>query len=118
MYATKLGVHMPHALFCGMTKDIPKNMNFFGNKYVIKPLKGHSAWGGTKIKDGIDVLHKKPVSFQILTQNNDDDEEEFIVEELMQSINLMFDGLTPPYYKFFCLQRRYACNNGICRMPT
>jgi len=108
MYATKLGVRTPHILFCGMAKEISKNMRLFGNKYVIKPLKGHSSRGVKVVKDGVDVLNDKPVSFESLTKIYDDDEEETMVEELVESVHPKYDGLTPPDYKFFVYEGTVA----------
>lgn len=103
-YATKLGVLTPRILFCGLAKDLPKDINTLGKKYVVKPLSGHSAQGVKVIVDGVNTLN-----------NNRDDDEEFsyntlveeygsqeetIVEELIESADPKYNGLIPPDYKF------------------
>ena len=108
MYATKLGVHTPRVIFCGMAKEIPTNMKSFGNKYVIKPLYGHSSRGVKVVKDGVDVLNLEPVSFESLTKIYHDNEKDYMVEELMESANPKYDGLTPPDYKFFVYEEGVA----------
>jgi hypothetical protein len=122
IYATKLGVRTPRVLFCGIAKDIPTNLNLFGDKYVIKPLRGYSSRGVKVVKDGVDVLHKKPANFETLTKNYDGDEEETMVEELVESVDPNYDGLTPPDHKFFVYEggvpeimlfydRQHKCTN-------
>ena len=103
MYATKHGVRTPRILFCGKAKDIPRSTNLFGNNYVIKPLKRHSAQGVRVIRNGLDIMKMKNerVSYDMLTKAYDEDETEILVEELIGSANPKYDGLIPPDYKFF-----------------
>lgn len=101
IYATKLGIRTPRVLFCGKAKDISQNMHLLGNKYVIKPLKGHSSRGVKVVKDGVELLTKERVSYDILAKQYNGDEKETIVEELIESANPKYDGLIPPDFKFF-----------------
>jgi phosphoribosylaminoimidazole carboxylase (NCAIR synthetase) len=66
MFASKHGVRTPRVLFCGKAKDISKSMDSFGNKYVIKPLKGHSAQGVKVVRDGLDIMANETVSHDTL----------------------------------------------------
>ena len=67
-------------------------------------------------------MHKEPVNFEILTKNYDGDEEEYMVEELIESVDPTYDGLTPPDYKYFVYEggvaeivmfydRQHKCTN-------
>ena len=98
---TKHGVRTPRVLFCGMAKDISKSMDSFGNKYVIKPMKGHSAQGVKIVRDGLDIMKNKTISHDALMKTYDGSEKEMMVEELIESANPKYDGLIPPDYKFF-----------------
>ena len=104
MYATKLGIRTPRILFCGKAKDLADSMDSFGNKYVIKPLTGHSAEGVKVVRDGVDIMDMMtPISYDVLTKEYagiDESETEMIVEELVESANPKYDGLIPPDYKF------------------
>lgn len=99
LYATKLGVRTPRILFCGVAKDLPRNMTSFGNKYVVKPLDGFSAKGVHVVRDGVDLFSGKGVTFNSLVKVYGP-EKETIVEQLIESAHPNFDGLVPPDYKF------------------
>ena len=101
MFASKHGVRTPRVLFCGKAKDIPKSMDSFGNKYVIKPLKGHSAQGVKVVRDGLDIMANESVSHDTLMEEYHGSEKEMMVEELIESANPKYDGLIPPDYKLF-----------------
>jgi hypothetical protein len=101
MFASKHGVRTPRVLFCGKAKDISKSMDSFGNKYVIKPLKGHSAQGVKVVRDGLDIMANETVSYGTLMKEYLLSEIEMMVEELIESANPKYDGLIPPDYKFF-----------------
>lgn len=101
MFATKHGVRTPRVLFCGKAKDISKSMDSFGNKYVIKPLKGHSAQGVKVVRDGLDIMANESVGHDTLTEEYHGSEKEMMVEELIESANPKYGGLIPPDYKFF-----------------
>ena len=101
MFASKHGVRTPRVLFCGKAKDISKRMDSFGNKYVIKPLKGHSAQGVKVVRDGLDIMKNETISQNALMKKYHGSEIEMMVEELIESANPKYDGLIPPDYKFF-----------------
>ena len=101
MFALKHGTRTPRVLFCGKAKDISKSIDSFGNKYVIKPLKGHSAQGVKIVRDGLDIMKNKTISPDTLLKTYYGSEKEMMVEELIESANPKYDGLIPPDYKFF-----------------
>ena len=101
MFASKHGVRTPRVFFCGKAKDISKSMDSFGNKYVIKPLKGHSAQGVKIVRDGLDIMKNKTITSDTLMKIYYGSEREMMVEELIESANPKYDGLIPPDYKFF-----------------
>jgi hypothetical protein len=101
MFASKHGVRTSRVLFCGKAKDISKSMDSFGNKYVIKPLKGHSAQGVKVVRDGLDIMANETISRDTLMKEYHGSEIEMMVEELIESANPKYDGLIPPDYKFF-----------------
>ena len=101
LFASKHGVRTPRVLFCGMAKDISKSIDSFGNKYVIKPLRGHSAQGVKIVRDGIDIMKNNTISHAALMKTYYGSEKEMMVEELIESANPKYDGLIPPDYKFY-----------------
>lgn len=98
MYATKLGVRTPQILFCGVAKDLPRDIASLGKKYVVKPLNGWSARGVKVVYDGVNVLKGKKVSYDILVKEYGP-EEETVVEEIVESADSKYNGLAPPDYK-------------------
>jgi len=106
-YATKLGIHTPR-IFCGIAEDLPKDINTLGRKYVVKPLRGHSAQGVKVIVDGVNTLtnqdddyyeEEEEFSYNTLVDEYGS-QEETIVEELIESADSNYNGLIPPDYKF------------------
>lgn len=102
LYATKLGIRTPQILFCGLAKDLPTKVASFGNKYVVKPLRGYAAQGVKVINNGVDVLSGEKVSNVTLVENPD---QEIIVEELVESAHPNYEGRVPPDYKFHVFER-------------
>mmetsp|Transcript_6609 Transcript_6609/g.14966 ORF Transcript_6609/g.14966 Transcript_6609/m.14966 type:complete len:509 (+) Transcript_6609:90-1616(+) len=100
LYATKLGVRTPQILFCGVAKDLPKNMTSLGKNYVVKPLKGYSARGVKVVRDGVDILKSEKISYKKIIKEYGL-EEETIVEELIESADPKFERLVPPDHKFY-----------------
>ncbi|KAL9190958.1 hypothetical protein ACHAXT_000664 [Thalassiosira profunda] len=105
LYATKLGVRTPEILFCGVAKDLPRNMTSLGRNYVVKPLQGHSARGVQVVREGVDILSNEPVSYRA-TLKKYGPEEPTIVEDLVESAHPAFKGRVPPDYKFQVFEGR------------
>jgi len=99
LYATKLGVRTPRILFCGVAKDLPRDMTSFGQKYVVKPLVGHSARGVKVVRDGVNLLEHDKVSYGSLIKEYGPDKET-IVEEIIESAHPKFESFIPPDFKF------------------
>jgi len=99
LYATKLGVRTPRILFCGVAKDLPRDMTSFGQKYVVKPLVGHSARGVKVVRDGVNIFKHEKVSYGALIKQYGP-ERETIVEEIIESAHPKFKSFIPPDFKF------------------
>ena len=104
-YATKMGVQTAKILYCGVAKDLPRDISSLGDKYVIKPLHGWSAKGVKVVVNGVNILNKKDttksiiISYDSLVDEYGSDGEIF-VEELIESAHLNYVGRIPPDYKF------------------
>lgn len=100
LYATKMGVRTPRILFCGIVKGLPRDIQLgFGDRYVVKILKGYNAQGVKVVIDGVNILKDEKVTYDTLASEYELDDA-IIVEEFVESANIKYDGLVPPDYKF------------------